>query len=88
VLVVVVAVAGAVASVRAEVEGLAVLFGVVGVVSIVGLWPVKGRRSMPVRTDLARWLDELSAVTAEPVEEVLDRSISAYRSSMSRSLDG
>jgi hypothetical protein len=82
------AVAGAVVAVRADVGILAVLFGLIVAVSIVGLWPRKGRQSVHLRPDLARWLDQVSAATGERVEEVLDRSVSAYRASLRGSSDG
>jgi hypothetical protein len=82
------AVAGAVAAVRADVGILAVLFGIVVAVSLVGLWPRKGRRRVHLRPDLARWLDQVSAATGEPVEDVLDRSVSAYRASLHGNADG
>ena len=82
-----IAVAGGVAALRAEVGGLAVLFGVLGAISAVGLRPNRGRQPVCLRPDLARWLEQVSAVTAEPVDTVLDRSVSAYRASVHRGAD-
>jgi hypothetical protein len=87
-LVTAIAVAGAVAAVRAGVGSLAMLFGIIGAISAAGLRPERGRRTVNLRPDLARWLDQVSAATAEPVEDVLDRSVSAYRASMRPCPDG
>jgi hypothetical protein len=87
-LVIAIAVAGAVVAARAGVGSLAVLFGVIGAISAAGLRPETRRRPVDLRPDLARWLDQVSAATAEPVEDVLDRSVSAYRASMRRCPDG
>jgi hypothetical protein len=86
-LAIAIALAGGVAAVRAGVGGLAVLFGVLGAISVAGLRPDRGRHPVCLRPDLARWLEQVSAVTAEPVEDVLDRSVSAYRASVRRSAD-
>lgn len=88
VLTIAISIAGAVVSARADVTGAAVLFGVVGAIALAGLRPQTGPRPVRLRPDLARWLDHVSAVTAEPVEDVLDRSVSAYRASMRRGPDG
>jgi len=87
-LVTALAIAGAVVAVRSEVGSLAVLFGMIGAISVAGLRRERGRRPVHLRPDLARWLDQVSALTAEPVEDVLDRSVSAYRASMRRGSDG
>jgi hypothetical protein len=76
------AVAGAIVAARSAVPVLALLFGVLAVISATGLRPEGGRRPVRLRPDLARWLDQVSATTAEPVESVLDRSVSEYRASM------
>lgn len=83
-----IAAAGAVAAVRAGIGGLAVLFTVLGVLSLAGLRSNGKRHPISLRPDLVRWLEEVSATTAEPVEHVLDRSVSAYRASVRRSDDG
>ena len=79
--------AGVVASLRADVGHLAVMFVFIALVSMLGVWPPKRRRSISVRSDLARWLDEVSSATAEPVEHVADRALSAHRASM-KDIDG
>jgi Flp pilus assembly protein TadB len=87
-LVLAIAIAGAVVAVRSQVGSLAVLFGVIGATSVAGLRRKSDRRLVHLRPDLARWLDQVSAVTGEPVDDVLDRSVSAYRASMRRGSDG
>jgi hypothetical protein len=82
-----IALAGGVAAVRAEVGSLAVLFGMLGAISVAGLRPERGRHPVSLRPDLASWLEQVAAVTAEPVEDVLDRSVSAYRASVRESAD-
>jgi hypothetical protein len=86
--VIAIAAAGAVVALRAGVGVLAVLFGIIGAVSLAGLRPESRRRPVQLRRDLATWLDNVAAVTAEPAEDVLDRSVSAYRASMNRNPDG
>jgi hypothetical protein len=87
-LVIGLAAAGAVAGARSDAPGLATLFGVIGLVTAASLWPARRRRAVELRPDLARWLDDVAAVTSEPAGDVLDRSLSAYRASMQRSRDG
>ena len=87
-LVIAIAVAGAVVAVRSDVGGVAVLFGMIGAISVAGLRRKRERRPVDLRPDLASWLDQVSSVTGEPVEDVLDRSVSAYRASMRRGCDG
>jgi sulfite exporter TauE/SafE len=82
-----VALSGVVLAVRADVRSLAVLFGILAVILAVGLRPESKRRTVGLRPDLARWLEQVSAVAAEPMEDVLDRSVSAYRASVRRSVD-
>ena len=87
-LVLAVAAVGFVVAARTGMAALAVLFGVIGVIVGAGLRRRRTRRPIHLRPDLARWLDQVSAVTGEPVEDVLDRSVSAYRATMRRSPDG
>jgi hypothetical protein len=75
--------AGTVASIRAGVGALAVLFAVIGALAVGRAMATRRRRAIGVRADLAGWLDQVAATTGEPVEQVLDRSVSAYRSSLS-----
>lgn len=82
-----VALSGAVIAMRTDVRGLAALFGFLAAVAVLGLRPERGRRPVRLRPDLVRWLEQVSALTAEPVEDVLDRSVSAYRASVRRSVD-
>lgn len=81
------ALSGAVIAVRAEVAALAVLFAVLAVISAAGLRPEHHRRAVGLRPDLMRWLEQVAAVSAEPVEQVLDRSVSAYRASVRPNVD-
>jgi hypothetical protein len=83
-----ISIAGATVAVRTDTAGLAVLFGLAGAIAVAALWPETRGRPVHLRPDLARWLDHVSALTAEPVEDVLDRSVSAYRASMRRGPDG
>jgi hypothetical protein len=82
-----VALSGAIIAVRADVGSLAVLFGILAAMALAGLRPERRRRSVGLRPDLMRWLEQVSAVTSEPVEDVLDRSVGAYRASLRRSVD-
>jgi hypothetical protein len=83
VAIVAVASAGFIAAVRVDRGGLAVLFAAVALLEVVrGGTRSRRRRSFTLRPDLARWLEDVAATTGEPREEVLDRSVSAYRASM------
>lgn len=74
------AVVGIVLAVREDVDALAVLFGLLAAVLLeMEITARRGRRSIRVRPDLARWLDETSAVTGESPDELADRCISSYR---------
>jgi hypothetical protein len=42
-----------------------------------------GRRLVPLRADLHRWLNRYAADGGEEVEQVLDRALSAYRDGLS-----
>ena len=83
-----IAVAGAVVAMRSEVRSLALLFGILAVISAAELRPERGRRPVRLRPDLARWVDQVSATTGEPVEVVLDRSVGEYRAWMGSRTDG
>lgn len=84
-----IALSGLIIAIRADVVGLAVLFGILAAIAMAGLRPPRRqrRRSVGLRPDLLRWLEQVSAVTSEPVEDVLDRSVSAYRASVRRNTD-
>ena len=83
VVIVAVALAGFVAAVRVDRAALAVLFAVVALLEVArGATLSRRRRALTLRPDLARWLEDVAATTGEPREEVLDRSVSAYRASM------
>jgi hypothetical protein len=83
-----ISIAGAAVAVRTDTAGLVVLFGLVGAIAVATLRPEKRGRPVHLRPDLARWLEYVAALTAEPVDDVLDRSVSAYRASMRRGPDG
>lgn len=40
------------------------------------------RRLTSLRSDLARWADQRSAVTGEPASRIIDRSVAAYRDAL------
>jgi hypothetical protein len=77
-----IALAGSIAAGMNGEPGFVVLFVVIGVVVAVRLLPTRRRRPLAVRADLAAWLDEVSATSGEPIEVILDRSVSAYRAGM------
>lgn len=71
---------GIVQAIRQDLPALAVLFGLLAAVLLwMEITARRGRRSIRVRPDLARWLDETSAVTGEAPDELADRCISSYR---------
>lgn len=45
------------------------------------------RRSIGIRDDLARWLEDRAAAGDEPVERVADRAVAAYRSGLTSEND-
>jgi hypothetical protein len=82
------AAAGFVAALGAERRDLALIFVFIGVLSGVAVWPDTRRRTMSIRPDLACWLDAVSAVNAEPADDLVDRAVSLYRASLERTDDG
>ena len=59
---------------------LAIVFGIVLALAVVLLvHSVVGRRDVPVRRDLVRWMADRAATEGEEVGAVADRAISAYR---------
>jgi hypothetical protein len=84
------AVGGIVGSARAGETGLLTLFVIV-LVLVAGLAQLIMRpneRIVPLRGDLARWLDSMSAVTGEPPEAIAARGLSAYRAQLADPADG
>jgi hypothetical protein len=60
-----------------------VLFGVTIAIALAPLLVPRRRRKLSVRADLAVWLDEVTAVTGETVDDVVDRALSSYRAAAS-----
>ncbi|MBF6182238.1 hypothetical protein [Nocardia otitidiscaviarum] len=58
---------------------LVTVFGIIGLLGVLGLVRFGGRATLSVRTDLARWLAQRAAEGGEPVHRVADRAIAAYR---------
>ena len=60
-----------------------VIFSAIGLLLLV-LWLRQraDRVPMTVRPDLARWLENRSQVSGEPVEDITDRALAAYRSGL------
>jgi hypothetical protein len=83
-----ISIAGTVAAIRADSAGFAVLFAVTGLLAAVPYVRPRSRRSVDLREDLATWLDQVAVTTGEPAQEVLDRSVSAYRAGTERVSDG
>lgn len=79
------AVVGAVDALIARDGDLVVVFVVVAVLQF-GLFvgTLAGSRLVPVRHDLASWLDEQSATTGEPVHRIADRCIADRRAALRR----
>jgi hypothetical protein len=76
--------AGIVASARGDDDVALVLFALLAGASLAPLVVLHPRRrAVTVRSDLADWLERTACVTGEPVDEVVDRSISAYRAHVS-----
>lgn len=76
----IVALVGTVDAVRGGQTDLAVLFGVLAVLLAIGLatsWP--RRRQIGVRADLARWIDDRSALTGESADRIIDRAVADQR---------
>jgi hypothetical protein len=80
-LLLVTGVVGVIEAMRRDEAGLALLFLVMVVVSVgaVGARRSGRRRSLLVRADLHRWLEQTAAVTGESLGDVADRCISACR---------
>jgi hypothetical protein len=83
-----ISIAGTVAAALAGSGGFAVLFVATGLLATAPMLRPQARRAMYVREDLAAWLDEVSATTGEPIQEVLDRSVSSYRAGVENVSDG
>ena len=80
---VVVAAVGLVDGVRSHEPDLALLCGVMAVLFVtLFVRLVWGPQVVPVRADLARWLAHRAALEGEPVEQLANRSLAAYRSAL------
>ena len=80
---VIVAAVGLVDGVRSHEPDLALLCGVMAVLfaTLFVRWAWRPR-GVPVRADLARWLANRAALDGEPVEQLANRSLAAYRSAL------
>jgi hypothetical protein len=79
----VLAIAGIVDSARNDHSGLAILFGLLGV-GVAGLAFSRSRsRAIVLRRDLARWVDQTSAVTGETADELTNRAVARLWASFS-----
>lgn len=82
-LTLVVAVVGAVDAAVGGVWDLFTVFSLVGVLQLVLLLRLSGRRpAVPVRADLVRWLRDRAAAEGETPERIIDRALGAYRAGM------
>jgi ABC-type multidrug transport system fused ATPase/permease subunit len=80
VLTVAVAVVGAIDAAVSIEWDLFVVFVLVGLLQLVLLLRLSGRRpTVPVRADLVRWLRDRAAAEGESTERIVDRAVSAYR---------
>ncbi|MEW6153495.1 MAG: hypothetical protein AB1673_05830 [Actinomycetota bacterium] len=78
-----VALAGGVDAVRGDNADLLVVFLLVAALQLALLVRLQfGRRPVPVRPDLAAWLEARSALTGEPPAAIAERSIAEYRASL------
>lgn len=62
---------------------LAVLSIALSLVAVLLTLTSRGRRSIGIRPDLARWLEEEAGTRGESVEALADRAIAAYRAGLS-----
>ncbi len=73
---------GIVEAARTDHLGLLGLLGVIELVTIVLAWTLRSRSPVPVRGDLASWLESTAAVTGESPGELADRAVSSYRATL------
>ena len=73
---------GIVEAARVDHTGLAGLLCVIALVAVGLAWVLRRRAPVPVRTDLAKWLEDTSAITGESSTELADRAVSSYRAAM------
>jgi hypothetical protein len=77
---VVVAAVGALATAMSRDWDLCVVFVALLVIQAALTVALLGsRRLVTLRIDLARWAEERSALTGEPVAPIIDRAVAAYR---------
>jgi Flp pilus assembly protein TadB len=75
-----VALVGVVDALRGGEPDLAVLFVLLGTALTWLVAEASTRRPLVgVRADLARWIDERSALTGEPAERIVDRAVADHR---------
>jgi uncharacterized protein (DUF2336 family) len=74
------AVVGLVDAIGRRQADLAIVFTIIVVLGVLVLvHSMVGRRDVPVRRDLVRWMADRAAREGEEVEAVADRAIAAYR---------
>jgi hypothetical protein len=62
---------------------LVAVFALIGVLQLVLLARLSGRRrSVPLRSDLVRWLRDRASAEGESAELLADRAVSAYRADL------
>jgi hypothetical protein len=77
---------GALDAARGGIDDLIAVFVIVAALQAMLFFVLRlgRRRQVAVRSDLAEWLEERSAITGETVERIADRCIAQYRADMRR----
>jgi hypothetical protein len=71
------------ATVHRNWDVLGLFSGIVALMVVLLLRTFSGRPAVPLRRDLVAWLDERAVSAGEPLEQVADRAVSAYRAGLS-----
>ena len=79
---------GVVESARTDHLGLVGLFALIGLVTIGLGWSLRSRAPVPLRADLATWLETAAAITGESATALADRAVSSYRAAVRDDDDG
>lgn len=78
-----IAAVGALDAAVGRVGDLFTVFVLVGLLQLVLLLRISGRRpTVPVRADLVRWLRDRAEVEGESAERIVDRAVSSYRAGL------
>lgn len=78
-----VAAVGALDAAIGRVWDLFTVFVLVGLLQLVLLLRISGRRpTVPVRADLVRWLRDRAEAEGESAERIIDRAVSSYRAGL------